>query len=250
MNRNALAQNPLIDDQESSGQMRSVWVTRKDHWFASTVALAWLTILTPFVVSPHVRAGDAVEEDSTTSQEDASSELSVAPMDHIEYPATRPDWVSSKPQFDDLGSDSIVIVAGPNESKEECLSELRLMRRAAISTYVLGLVSDAVNSDFYSIDDAEIDEYLVSRTYAGEVTAGGERMYEHAIELYFSPGEKAEIYHAWESMELGNRLGALGVVAGLGLMLLLCSGGLLGVFSRRVARKERARDGFKQVPQF
>ena len=170
-----------------------------------------------------------------------SGVLSVPPLDHVEYPNSRPDWVSNKPDFSGE-TDTIVVVAGPCETKNECLEELRWMQRAAVTTYVARLVDSVGFTDEYEPTDEEIAERLVSRTYTGEVTAGGQAKYEHAVELRFDPEVKAQVMAAWENVEVADRLGALAASAALGAVLLMCSGGLIGIASRRVARRESAQD--------
>ncbi|TWT53870.1 hypothetical protein Pla22_15040 [Rubripirellula amarantea] len=168
-----------------------------------------------------------------------SGELSVPPLDHVEYPSSRPDWVSNKPDFSS-SSDTIVVVAGPCETKEECLEELRWMQRAAITTYIARLVEQAGGADFYTFSDEEVAGNLVARQYVGQVTAGGSPKYEHAVELRFDPKVKRDIIDAWKNQEVGDRLSALGAVTSLGAVLLLCSGGLIGIASRRVSKRENA----------
>ncbi len=203
----------------------------------TTFTLTWLAALTPFVIASSVRASGNADDDLVSPTHPQVSTLSVPPLDHIEYPETRPVWVSQSPPFVPLGADSIVVVAGPCETKEECSEEMRWMKRAAISTYVMGLVQGATNADFYQLEDDSIDEMLVNRDYTGSVIAGGESKFEYAVQLQFSLAEKGRIREGWMSAELQSRLAVLGALFGMGLTLLVCSGGLLGIVSRRVAKR-------------
>ncbi len=166
------------------------------------------------------------------------TELSVAPMDQIEYPETRPQWVGRSLKFDQ-DSDTIVVVSGPCETEQESLEELRLMQRAAISTYI-SQKTESGRFDFYAISDEEIERDLAIRSYEGEVTQGDMNRYEHAVELKFSDEKQQEFKTAWKQVEVHDRLGALGVLAFLGTMMLIGSSLLLGILSRRIERKELA----------
>ncbi len=162
----------------------------------------------------------------------APAELSVAPMDHIEYPDDRPKWLDEKPVG--RGRDHrIVITSLPSDTAEESLEELRWMQRAAIATYVAQLVDAGGEFDFYSPTDDEIAKELVSKRYSGEVTQGGTTRYESAIELHFDPTKRQQIRAAWKNVEVGDRLRALGGMTGVGLVFLMATNGLLGVVGRR-----------------
>jgi hypothetical protein len=159
-------------------------------------------------------------------------------LDVIEYPQDRPAWVS-QPLGIDQDSFSIVVVSGPCETRAESIEELRLMRRAAVSTYVSEVSESGGQYDFYPISDEEIDAELVKRRYSGTVTQGDMTMYEDAVELRFADEQRQEIQAAWTNVEVRDRLGALGVLVFGGLVMLICSSALVGVVSRRVERREK-----------
>ena len=180
----------------------------------------------------------AAYADSAAPSDSDPKELSVAPLDHIEYPDDRPEWLNSS-----LGITKdtvrIVVVSGPCDSPEESLEELSLMQRAAVSTYISELTGSGAQYDFYPISDEEIDHEMVLRRYEGKVTQGDTTKYEHAVELCFTDEKRQEIKSSWQNVEVRDRLGALGVMTFGGLMMLMCSSALLGVFSRRVERRDR-----------
>lgn len=164
--------------------------------------------------------------------------LSVAPLDIIDYPEDRPEWVS-QPLEIDKDAVSIVVVSGPCETREESVEELRMMRRAAVFTYVAQISESGGRYDFYPISDEEIDSELVKRRYSGTVTQGDMKMYENAVELRIADHQRQEIQSAWKNVEVRDRLGALGLVVFGGLVMLICSSALVGVASRRVERREK-----------
>ncbi len=168
---------------------------------------------------------------------DAPKELSVAPLDHIEYPPSRPEWVDHSVEIDEHTT-RIVVVSGPSDSSEESQQELKLMQRAAVSTY-LSRLSDEGQYDFYPITDEEIERELVTRRYGGELLQGDTTRYEHAVELRFDEHKRAEIAAAWNNVEVRDRLGAVGVLVFLGTTFLICTSFVVGMFSRRVERREK-----------
>ena len=176
--------------------------------------------------------------DGSQPLDEAPAPLSVAPLDVIEYPEDRPEWVSQPLGFD-KDSFSIVVVSGPCETREESIEELHLMRRAAILTYVSEVSDSGGQYDFYPISDEEIDAELVTRRYSGTVTQGDMKMYEDAVEIRFSDDQRPEIQAAWKNVEVRDRLGALGLVVFAGLLMLISSSALVGMASRRVERRER-----------
>ena len=184
-----------------------------------------------------VPAGYAAAATMKTSVE-SPKELSVAPLDHIEYPESRPKWVSDLAESDGE-SFRAVIVSGPCDTVEESLEELRLMQRAAVSTLVTQIAQSDGRFDFYAPSDEEIERDLVIRQYAGEVTQGDQNRYEHAVEIEFSKAQQRAVRQAWQNVEIRHRLGAAGVVTFTSLVLLICGSAVTGMFSRRAQRRER-----------
>ena len=169
---------------------------------------------------------------------DTIAELSVPPLDHVEYPRSRPSWCSKTTDFANRDH-RIVVVAGPCDSADQCSEELQWMQRAAVATYANGLVESDSGIDFSAYSDEDIDDHLVSRHYEGAVTVGGETKYEKVVQLTFTPKIQAEIRQASLGIEVRRRLGFLAFAGLVGTVLLICSSGLLGLASRRVSRLER-----------
>jgi hypothetical protein len=193
------------------------------------------TCLLVLLLAPVILADDSAKP--VTAEK--SAELSIAPLDHVVYPDSRPGWVGRSVDLEGV-ADTIVVVSGPCESPEQSLEELQLMQRAAISTYIARL-TETGTFEFYPITNEEIERDLVVRSYSGEVLQGDETHYEHAVELMFTPEKRQQILTAWKQVEVRDRLAALGVVSGLGTVLLICSSVLVGVFSRRSERQAQPR---------
>ena len=183
-----------------------------------------------------VPAGYVMAAERQSSGE-TPKELSVAPLDHVEYPASRPDWVS-EPSQPDGESFRVVVVSGPCDTVEDSLEELRLMQRAAVAALVTQIAQSNGRFDFYSLTDEQIERDLVIRQYAGEVMQGDRTRYEHAVDIEFSQAQQQAVLQAWRNVEVRNRLGALGVVTVSGLVLLMCGSALTGMLSRRAQRRD------------
>jgi hypothetical protein len=164
----------------------------------------------------------------------------VAPLDHVVYPSSRPEWITDRSQF--KGDPfRVVIVSGPCDTAEESLEELRLMKRAAVSVFVAQIARSEGRFDFFSLSDEQIDRDLITREYAGEVIQGDRTRFEHAVELEFPEAFRTRVHEAWQATEVGHRLSAVGVVTFTGLLALIGSTALTGVLSRRAYRQDASR---------
>ncbi|TWU58731.1 hypothetical protein Poly51_15110 [Rubripirellula tenax] len=161
-----------------------------------------------------------------------TSELSVAPLDHVEYPEDRPKWIDEKPLPDEH---RVIVVSMPWDTAEESLEELSWMKRAAVSAYVNRLVEAGGAFDFYDPSDEEFESDLIARQYVGTVTQGAATKYEAAVEIRFTGRKQDEIRTAWKNIEVGGRLRAVGALTAFGLIVLMGTSGVIGVVSRRYA---------------
>ncbi len=123
---------------------------------------------------------------TTAAEEQASesTELSVAPLDHYEYPPTRPVWVSNsltKTQVDGC----VVVVSVPSLSKKDATESLRVMKRIAVESLVKDWSSKEGRVTYLLADlsDQEINEKFLRQSYEGELKQGDNRFYEQAAEL-------------------------------------------------------------------
>ena len=171
--------------------------------------------------------------------DDSPKELSVAPLDHVVYPDSRPEWVTES--FEDEAF-RIVVVSGPADTEEESQEEIRLMQRVAVSALVSKIADSDGLFDFYPISDEQIENEHVIRSYSGEVQQGSETKFEHAVELAFSRSQREDIRQAWRNLEVRDRLGAMGVISISSVFLLVCGSGITGLLSRRAQRREAASE--------
>lgn len=203
------------------------------HLMKNSSTCLMLLMLAPSTYSvAHADGPEAVDPQESPKQ------LSVAPLDHIDYPSNRPEWIKRSFGFDQ-DAVRIVVVSGPCDTAEESIEELKLMERAAVSTYVSRFSDASGQYDFYPISDDEIERELAVRRYSGEVMQGDTIKYEDAVELCFTEEKRDEIAAAWTNVEVRDRLGALGVVTFAGLAMLICSSALISVVSRRVERRDQ-----------
>jgi hypothetical protein len=179
-------------------------------------------------------SGDKVA--SVTDDQDPQK-LSVAPLDHIVYPESRPGWISDpvKQQGDEV---TFVVVSGPCETSEESKREVKLMLRATLSTFIQNVTGSFGMDDFYQISDQRIDKDLTQRHYSGELMVGGNAQYEDAVEIRISKVERDRILNAWKNIEVVQRVKKLGVVAFGGFITLVVSSSAFGVAVRRRERKQ------------
>jgi hypothetical protein len=177
------------------------------------------------------------EQSTETPADSRVKELSVAPLDHIEYPESRPEWLSDPPvsQSDIY---RMVVVSGPCDTVEESEEELRVLQRAAVSTLVIQIARSDGRFDFYSPSDEQIERDLVKRRYSGEITQGDQTRYEHAVEIEFSEVDQRQVREAWHAVEVRDRLGAVGLLTFSGLTLLVCGSAATGLISRRTQLRE------------
>ncbi len=179
------------------------------------------------------------DDDAAGQKEVEPTTLSVAPLDHVEYPEARPEWVGSVPSLDELPH-TWVIVSDPRETVEESVENLRVIQLATVVTYIQGLPGAGGRSDFFPISNEWIDDNLVIRRYSGAVTRGGVKQFEHAVEMRFDGAAQQEVLAAIKNVEVRDRLGALGVLSFGGLIGLICCSAIFGLLSRRAQRRDDA----------
>ena len=169
---------------------------------------------------------------------ESSTELSVPPLDHVEYPTDRPDWLNDAPDFDSR-IHTWVVVTSPCDTYEECEEELAVLQRAAVSSYIRQLTGSE-QIDFYPVNDEWIESRLVVDHYGGGVTKGDSPMVEQAVKLEFSRSDQEKILAAWKNIQVRERLSGLGVLVFLGMTFLIGSSSILSVVTRRAERKSQA----------
>jgi hypothetical protein len=195
--------------------------------------------LVAFVLVSTVNAGDDARDlvAGEIINDEIAKELSVPPLDHVEYPADRPAWLEAAPDFDSE-IHTWVVVTGPCDTEDQCAEQLAVLQRAAVSAYIRQLTGSA-QVDFYPVNDQWIESRLIVDSYNGKLTQGDTPMVEQAVKLEFSRSDQQKILAAWKNIEVRQRLGGLGVLVFLGLSVLVGSSSILSIISRRVDRKSQ-----------
>ncbi|MAI73036.1 MAG: hypothetical protein CMM01_19315 [Rhodopirellula sp.] len=182
------------------------------------------------------KARDQTIDDQRTEVGQDLKELSVPPLDHVVYPESRPEWIGN-PVHERDNVSTFVVVSGPCETRDESLRALKLMRRAALSTFIENVVGALGSAGFYQVSDKRFDEELTQRRYSGEVTVGGMTQYEDAVEIRITESERDSILDAWKNTEVTQRMAMLGVVTVGGFLTLVASSAVFGIAIRRRERK-------------
>lgn len=168
----------------------------------------------------------STQEQSTVgaSQDDqASGELSVAPLDHVTYPPDRPGWASQKTPYLKGSNHSWVVVTQPWDTEEQCNEELPVLVRAAVELYAQNLTGRECNPE--TITQQWIDKELVSRTHVGTLSIGDQEMHEIAVQLHFDDQARAFLQQACreELLDERMRVTGLGIAASFAGLVLLTS---------------------------
>lgn len=177
-----------------------------------------------------------------TADNHSATPLSVAPLDHVEYPSDRPAWVDQTIDIDQLidaddRTATVVVVSGPSDTMGQSLEELLVMQRAAVNAVIAQVTGHQDADSVFVISDEEIDRDLVTRRYDGEVLQGDTPRYEHAVELQFSPKLRRAMIAAKDNIEVRHRLNAIGVMTLGGFLTLIGSSALIGFTLRRNSRE-------------
>ncbi|MCD0461005.1 hypothetical protein [Roseiconus lacunae] len=178
------------------------------------------------------KSGVNDSQDESDGKHSSSSPLSVAPMTHVTYPDDWPQWADAEPSL----SGSVhtwPVSTGGCKSIEQCEEKLVALLRANVALYIKE--STGWISDGSFLSDQWIDDELIVRRYVGKIVKGDEELHEIAVELEFDSEVRAKIKRAMNNDQLEDRLRASSGLFVIALIGLCCSGGLLGVISRRFA---------------
>lgn len=193
----------------------------------ATTANSVATESTDAASSDAVSSKDQSTQEQPTvgvSQDDqASGELSVAPLDHVTYPPDRPGWASQKTTYLKGSNHSWVVVTQPWDTEEQCNEELPVLVRAAVELYAQNLTGRECNPE--TITQQWIDKELVSRTHVGTLSIGDQEMHEIAVQLHFDDQARAFLQQACreELLDERMRVTGLGIAASFAGLVLLTS---------------------------
>ncbi len=196
--------------------------------FVSCVALGYMLSTSPGLLA-------AAEEDDAKTlmpSETSPSELSVAPLDHVVYPADRPNWLAETPKLEGE-SHQWVVVTPACDSPKEAADMIAIQARGAVESYVEHLTGATTERMEFSIQDRWVDDVLVTKRYSGEFTEGDASRFEEAVMLSFPPTVQEQIQATWKNFEVRQRLGAMGLCVAGFLGMLFVGSGVLSVVGRR-----------------
>ena len=195
--------------------------------FVSCVALGYV-----LAVAPGLMAAEDDDAKTSTPAESAPAELSVAPLDHVVYPADRPKWLADAPKLDGE-THHWVVVTPACDNPEDAADMIAIQARGAVESYVEQLSGATTEQMEFSVDDRWIDDVLVAKRYSGDFTEGDAPRFEEAVLLSFSPTVQEQIKARWKNFEVRQRLGALGLCVTGFLGMLFVGSGVLSVVGRR-----------------
>jgi hypothetical protein len=164
----------------------------------------------------------------------APTELSVAPLDHVTYPAERPQWVADADRgapYTVVDDNKLVIVSRLCETPQQCDDLVMIAAGVAADQYAIDLVDFGTGDCFYKFTDQELRD-LITREYDGTATQGDMTVYERAIELTFTAEKRQEIVTASQNIEVNRRLRTVGGYFLFGLIALFGSTAAIGTASR------------------
>ena len=204
---------------------RTIWV------LAAVVLLGFTSGISAADEQP-TKARDGDVNHPVNAGDQDPKELSVPPLDHVVYPKSRPAWIKDPVQQKNNIA-TFVVLSGPCETREESLQELKLMRHAALSTFIETVTGSVENTDIYSVSDEKFERDLIQRRYAGKLSVGGTTQYEDAVEIRISEAERNLIQKAWKNIKVTQRMITLGFMTCGGLITLMVSSTVFGAAIRR-----------------
>lgn len=180
------------------------------------------------------------ENDEDQSIADAT-ELSIAPLDHLDFPSDRPTWINSSLEIneDAKGVISIAVVSPPQPSPEAAAEMMEVMARGAVENYIdqkANSVSEPIDSKKIEVKMDWIRDELITRRYDGEVQLGEQTQYESACLLSLTAPHQATLNRLIENHQLMHRMGIVAVF-GVGGFLSLVVGSI--VFGGLATRQQR-----------
>lgn len=182
------------------------------------------------------------EMDDDTSGSDAT-ELSIAPLDHLDFPDDRPKWIESSLEInkDEDGMISIPVVSPPQPTPEAAAEMMEVMARGAVENYIdqkANLVSEPIDSKKIEVEMDWIRDELITRRYDGEVQLGEQTQYESACLLSLTATHQATLNRLIQNHQLMHRMGVVALF-GVGGFLSLVVGSI--VFGGLATRQQRRR---------
>lgn len=148
--------------------------------------------------------------------------LSVAPLNEVAFPESRPEWLNAAPSADgDVEVWPVTSLLRP--TAEEARESLRLQMRGAVFAYAEQVLGAERVARLASLDQLspEIELLPLEDRYAGTALLGDQTVYEEAVRLRFDERYRRELGAVWRQAEVRRRLLFLGVAGGGVFCLLL-----------------------------
>jgi len=192
-------------------------------------------LLIAFLVTNSRVCDAAVDENAAKST--GTTELSVAPSSHREFPEERPSWVDEAPSV--TGEVHRWPVTSSRCSAESLCDEgLKVSMRAAVETYVETITGDETSSKVVTLTDDWIENRRdKSKQYLGTVKLGDELMYEAATVLVFDADDQKMIKRLWRQNQVSQRLAVLGILSGGVVSVFVGIAATLSMVTRRAEQR-------------
>lgn len=173
-----------------------------------------------------ISSGLAAEE-----RVNGTNELSVPPMDFLDYPSDRPDWL--KATNDER---RIVVITDPCETREDAVQAMADLKQVGACK----LLESFLGENYTPLDtgllltDSEINNLLVKQEYEGTLSVGGVESYECATELVITPDAEKAIIFSLRELAVADRVQRVVAVMSCLLVVLLVASTLANHQLRRV----------------
>ena len=188
---------------------------------------------------PSAEAEADSDEERDAVAEGEAAPLSVAPLTHVRYPETRPQWIDQETPLDD-DHETFAVSSGPCETEEEAEQRVAIMTLASVRNQIEHYVDEMgapCDPDAVSIDPRWVESELVVRRYSGPVDSGGEPQFEAANLIELDEPAQRFLQAAVRERIAATRVGRVVVAAGLGFSGLLGCSVLLGALHSRQRHK-------------
>jgi len=192
-------------------------------------------LLLAFLVT-NLRVCDAADDGDDTKPS-GSTELSVAPSSHQEFPKERPSWVDEAPSL--TGNvHRWPVTSSPCSDESLCAIGLKVSMRAAVETYIESITADETSSEVVTLTDDWIESRRdKSKQYLGTVKTGDEVMYEAATVLVFDSDDQKLIKQLWRQNQVSQRLAVLGILSGGVVFVFVGISATLSMVTRRAEQR-------------
>lgn len=193
-----------------------------------------------------VPAAGPSEAASGGSPQPPATELSVAPLDHVTYPDSRPDWITAAGDASAaealLDDQRVVVRSGLCDTRAQAQDRLSVAARVAVEQRIVDWGDFRCDPGAVTFSDEEIDQ-MITRRYFGTAEQGGLTMHEGAAELTFHPAIRQRIGETARNAEVGRRLSRVGGLLSVAVIGLLGSTVVVSGLSKRQRRTDRSAKG-------